>query len=93
MNWKKIIPIFVVGALAVTTLFGVAAYKVAYAQSATPATPSTTAPTNNGVGHPGFVSVTSDNLAKALGITTAELTTAYQKASDEALTQAVSKGL
>lgn len=100
MNMKKSVTFLLVGALAVTAVFGAIAYRSANAQAVTPTAPSTTttAPANTGAapigrGHGMEGGVTSQNLATALGITTDQLSTAYTKANSDALAQAVKAGL
>lgn len=89
---KKTIAILVVGALAITAGFGAFVYR--NAQAAVAQSSGSIIQTNYGIGGgPGRGGATNDNLANALGITTAQLNTAYQKATSDALTQAVSKGL
>ncbi len=92
MNKRKVIPILVVGALALASLFGVIAYRSANAQSSTPTSPNNTGPGQ--APHPGFGGGYSDeDLANALGITADDLNTAVQKANSAALDQAVQAGL
>ncbi len=95
MNMKKTFGFLAVGALALVTGLGVIGYRTV--QAAAPQA-STAVQASYGIGMgPGFRGgaggVTDANLASALGISTTDLTTAYSKATDAALTQAVSKGL
>ncbi len=98
MHHKRTITILIVGALAVTLAVGAVAYHTVLA--ATPTTTSAISPNisstltmywfgGNGM-NGGY---TSEELAKALGITVDALNTAYQNAYSSALKQAVSDGL
>jgi hypothetical protein len=90
MTKTKLIPLLVLGALAVVSVLGFATYRTVQAQSPTP-----TAPVAPAAGtHMEFKGGTSDqDLATALGITVEKLQAAYKAANAEALKQAVSKGL
>ena len=90
---RTLISILTLGALLTAVLIGAAVYH-----SASAAAPTTAAFTYNGNAFNGFgrgfgSSYTNEDLANALGITVDQLTAAYQKAYDAALTQAVEKGL
>ncbi len=96
MNNRKLIPILMVGALAIASLFGVIAYRSANAQSSTPTAPNGTNPGQPP--YPGFDrglggGTSNSDLANALGITVDDLNTAIQKANSAALDQAVQAGL
>lgn len=108
MTRKKIIPILTVIALGAAAVAGVFGYRAVYAQAATPTatapaqsgqssgTSGTTAqPLQPGLDKHGPMGdqVSNTDLAAALGITTDQLTAAYQTANTEALKQAVAKGL
>ncbi len=99
MNRRKVGTIAALGALVVAMAFGAVAYM-----SAKAAAPNSIANLNTGNpamnqgfrggGRGGFEgSYTNAELATALGISTTDLSTATQKASDAGLAQAVSKGL
>ncbi len=93
MKRKILIPIFVIGALAVATAFGVVAYGSA--RAATAKARSAALSGNLFAGYEKGFGGGPDNqyLADALGITVDELNTARQKANDAALDQAVQAGL
>lgn len=107
MSLKKLIPLFVVGLLALAAVFGVVAYKTVFAQTpsptqsspgtaATPAAPASPAQPNNGKGfgfHHAEFGVTDQDVATALGIDVTKLQAAYQTATADALKQAVSAGV
>lgn len=109
MARKKIIPILTAVALGAAAVAGVFGYRAVYAQAATPTAtapaqsgqPGTTTggtatqPGKPGMDRRGFPGDEASNtgLAAALGITTDQLTAAYQTANTEALKQAVAKGL
>jgi hypothetical protein len=87
MAKNKLIPLLVLGAMAVVSVLGFATYRTVQAQSPTPTVPPA------GM-HMGFKGGASDqDLATALGITVDKLQAAYKAANTEALKQAVSKGL
>ena len=90
---KKLIPILVVSVLALAGVFGAFTYRSVYAQDATPTPETSTTPALPGPGKEFRGGVTNEGLAAALGITTAELDSAYQAAATEALKQAVEAGL
>lgn len=100
---KKVLALLVTSALVVVGVFGAMTYRAVYAQSATPTAtaPSTQAQPlqpGQGRGGPGGRDgmrggYTDADLAKALGITTDQLTAAEKTANTEALAQAVSQGL
>ncbi len=98
MKDKRMIIMLVVGALAVTTVFGSLAYQTVLA--ATPTTTSTgTTSTTSQIGEGwqggkgGMEGYNNQDLATALGITIDELNSAYQNAYSAALKDAVSQGL
>lgn len=98
MKTKKTIILLVVGALAVTAVFGAVAYRSVLAATPTTTTTGRTGTTSQvgpgwegGKGmHGGY---TNQQLADALGITVDALNTAFQNAYSAALKDAVSKGL
>jgi hypothetical protein len=104
---KKIITGVVAGVMAVVAIFGAFTYRSVFAQAATPtpAVPAQKQGQANQNGLPGrgefgkgvrggdALGVSDQNLAAALGITTDQLTAAYQSANAEMLKEAVSKGL
>lgn len=97
MEKKKLATILVGGALTLVTIFGAVTYQVVNAQASTP-TPNTPA-TTTGSTQPGFGrgmregGYSEQGLATALGISLADLQTAEQTATTEALKEAVSAGL
>ena len=101
MNIRKIVAVLLVGAIALASILGVAAYTIARAQEGTPsANPEATTPGittmekgffHGGHGLPGGVD--NEELAAALGITVDQLNTAYQNAFNAGIDQAVAKGL
>ena len=93
MNFKKVFPILLVGALVVAAVAGVFGYRSVQAAAAAVNTLNINlAGLNNGGGMKGG-GVSDQNLADALGIPLDKLTAAYTTARDEALKQAVEKGL
>jgi hypothetical protein len=96
MSRKVLVSILVVGALAIASVIGVAAYQTT--KAASPVLSGLTGGFASGLAHNGIGrgpggGVADEDLATALGITTDELTAAYQAASAAALTQAVEQGL
>ena len=95
MQHKKTIFVFVLGALAIATIFGAVAIRSVLA--ATPTTVSTSTSTQAnlgwGIGKGPNEGYTNEDLANALGISTDTLNTAYQTAYAAALKEAVSQGL
>lgn len=97
MKMKLTVSVVLVAALAVAAVFGLSAYRSAFAQSATPAAPSTNGqnqanPVKPGGPGRGFDDANNTYLAQALGITTDQLSTAYQTAYQAALDAAVKAG-
>ena len=93
MNLKRSIPIFIVGALALAAAIGIVANRSVQA-----AVPVMTASSARITAHMGFGrgfggGYDNEDLANALGISTDELTAAYQGATEAALDQAVEAGL
>ncbi|HLE52774.1 MAG TPA: hypothetical protein VI755_11965 [Anaerolineales bacterium] len=90
MSRNKLISIVMLGALAVAAVFGVVAYR-----SANAAAPAAITPIVNGYAHfdRGIGGYNNEDLADALGVSVDALNTAYQKATDAALDQAVEDGL
>lgn len=109
MNKKRIIPILIIGMLAVIAVLGTSAFRsgsslAAPLQTATPSdptsdastdqsTPSTGTRQSRGGDLKGSGGSSNEDLAAALGITVDELSTAYQTANQAALTKAVEAGL
>lgn len=99
MRLKKVLPFLAISVLSVAAVFGVAAYQNVSAQApeptqTAPATPAT--PQQSEKGH-GWVDgkageSTDQYLADALGVTTDQLSAAYQAATTEALKLAVADG-
>ncbi len=98
MGLKKILPFLAISVLSAAAVFGVVTYQKVSAQTpdptATPTAPATTPQTQKG---PGFMGgkvgeATDQYLADALGITTTQLSAAYQTATTAALKQAVADG-
>ena len=103
MRFKKLLPLFVIGAIAIAGFLGVAAYQPVAAQATTPtpAAPSTqTKPANPGtaqqdLGGKGGIrgGYSEQDLATALGIDLTTLQAAEKTAQADALKQAVTAGL
>lgn len=102
MSRKVLVSLLVVGALTIATVVGVAAYQTS--QAASPALPSAAGGRGGfntdvagGFNHGGIDGprggATDEYLAQALGITTDELSAAYQEASAAAIAKAVEDGL
>lgn len=95
MSFKKILPVFAIGAVVVAAIFGAVSYRnvsaAAPAASSAQAALPVTADFNRGPGQRGGAS--DAELAAALGIDTAKLQAAYTTATAEALKQAVAEGL
>jgi hypothetical protein len=93
MNRKVLISILAVSVLAIASVSGVLLYRTASAAASTsiPLIGNQTGRGGPGRGLDG--GATNEQLASALGITVDQLTTAYQKANDAALAQAVTDGL
>ncbi len=93
MTNKKVLPLIVLGAIALVVTAGVLSYQAVRAQSPT-ATPAATQPDAKG-GRGGLPDKgqREQNLATALGISLEKLQAAEQTAVSEALKQAVDKGL
>jgi hypothetical protein len=99
MGLKKILPFLAISVLSVAAVFGVVTYQKVSAQAPEPTPTATTTPTQPQQSQkgPGFMGgkvgeATDQYLADALGITTDQLSTAYQTATTEALKQAVADG-
>jgi hypothetical protein len=92
MKGKRLVPFLVIGALLITSIAGLAAYKTV--QAATP-TPAATSAAGSTLGHGAFghFGVTDQQLATALGIDVTALQSAYTTATNDVLAQAVSDGL
>lgn len=86
MKRTTIITILVLSAVGLAVILGGVAYRAANAAALA------SAPQGDGRCGPGW-SVSDEYLADALGISVEELNTAYQKANESALKQAVEKGL
>ena len=104
MSRKVLVSLLVVGALAITSVVGVAAYQTSQAVSpalrsaATALSGSFNGDFAIGYNHLGMGGsrdggAADEYLAQALGITTDELSAAYQKASAAAIAKAVEDGL
>lgn len=102
MTRKKLFPLLIAGTLVAVAIFGAITFRTVQAQATTPtpAAPSQPNTLPNNQQRPGKVfrggergGYTNQDLADALGITVEQLQTAQQAAVDEALKQAVSKGL
>jgi hypothetical protein len=103
MSRKVLVSLLVVGALAIATVVGVAAYQTSQAASAVlPVLAAGRGDFNSdiasGFNHggkdgPRDGGAADEYLAQALGITTDELNTAYQEASKAAIAKAVEDGL
>jgi hypothetical protein len=100
MKPKKLIVIVTMGALAIATAFGAVLYRGVKAAEPAQSWAAQTANTNTTSGNPGKGfgdgmrgGYTSQDLATALGITTDQLSAAYQTANQAALKQAVDQGL
>ncbi len=95
MKHKKLISILSLGALAIATVFGAMLYRTAKAAGSDQAASANTSAANPGKGFGGGARTGYNNqdLATALGISLDELKTAYQKANQAALKQAVDQGL
>jgi hypothetical protein len=91
MNLKKLVPTVLVGILALTAVFGIAANQPVQASSSAAAAVTTQANVALGRGVQGDVNETE--LAAALGVTAEQLSAARTTANAEALKQAVAKGL
>jgi hypothetical protein len=105
ISFKKVLPLFVVAAVAFVGVLGASTYQWVHAQAATP-TPSapaaqgnsqSTAPANPGKGARGGMEgmrggYTQQQLADALGIDLTKLQAAEKSAQAEALKQAVAAG-
>ena len=94
MNKKVLVNVLVVGALTIAGVIGVAAYQTT--QAAAPALNGVASGLSHdgigrGPGGPG--GATDEYLANALGITTDELSAAYEQASAAAIAKAVEAGL
>lgn len=91
MSKKVLVNLLVVAALTIAGVIGVAAYQTS--QAAAPAQGGVASPlSHDGIGRgPGGAS--DEYLANALGITTDELSAAYEKASAAAIAKAVEEGL
>jgi transcriptional regulator with XRE-family HTH domain len=91
MSKKVLVNLLVIAALTIAGVVGVAAYQTS--QAAAPALSGVASGLNHdGLGR-GPGGATDEYLAEALGITTDELSAAYEKASAAAIAQAVEKGL
>jgi len=95
MSRKVLVSLLVVGALAIATVVGVAAYQTT--QAAAPALSGVASGlahggAGRGPGGPGD-GVADEDLANALSITTDELTAAYEEATSAAIEQALEAGL
>jgi len=96
----KLVLSVLAGVMALTAVFGAVTYQV-YAQAPTPTAPAQSAGSGPGQFQPGpgrggrggHLGFSNADLASALGITTDQLTAAYNTANAEALKQAVSQGL
>ena len=95
MNRKKLISILSLGALAIAAVFGAVLYRTAKAAGPVQTTNASTGAANlgKGFGEGARGGYNNQDLAAALGITVDELNTAYQKANQAALKQAVDQGL
>jgi hypothetical protein len=100
MDRKKLVPWFVIGALALAVVTGVTIFRNVQASTlpaqAVNAVSGSIANLDFGRGGPGGGdngNVTNQQLATALGIDVAKLTAAQTTATDQALAQAVTKGL
>ena len=96
MRLKKILPFIAISVLSAAAVFGVVTYQKVSAQAPTPTptAPATQAKPEWSEKGPGFMGgeATNQYLADALGITTDQLSAAYQSATTEALKQAVADG-
>jgi hypothetical protein len=91
MSKKVLINLLVIAALTIAGVVGVAAYQTS--QAAAPVQGGVASGlTHDGIGR-GPGGAADENLAAALGITTDELSAAYEEASAAAITQAVEQGL
>jgi hypothetical protein len=90
---KKIFSIIAGGALVLVSVFGAATYQIVKAQVAATATPAASAPAQTAPGRGMGVRYSDADLATALNITAAQLKTAQQTATTEAIKQAVAAGL
>jgi hypothetical protein len=99
MTRKKIVTMILLGALVTAVAVGAAVYRSVVAASPTPSAPANNGapPSDRGFGggmKGGFAGgYTNEDLATALGITVDELNTAYQNANTAALRRAVEQGL
>jgi hypothetical protein len=104
MSRKILVSLLVLGALAVATVVGVAAYQTSQAAGPVLRSASLVVPggfnsdISNGFNHGGEKGPrdggpADEYLAQALGITTDELTAAYEKAGAAAIAKAVEEGL
>lgn len=93
MNRKVLVSVLVVSVLAIASVSGVMLYRSASAAASTSTPPTGNDPGRGGMGKGFKGGASNEELASALGITVDELTAAYQKANDAALTQAVTDGL
>ncbi len=90
MKGKKLVPLIAIGALVITAIAGLTAYRnVQAASTSTGTTTSATLPFGHGRG----AGVTDQQLATALGIDVTALQSAYTTATNDVLAQAVSSGL
>jgi hypothetical protein len=91
MSKKVLINLLVIAALTIAGVVGVAAYQTT--RAAAPAQGGVASGlTHDGIGR-GPDGASDEDLANALGITTDELSAAYEKAGAAAIAQAVEKGL
>lgn len=91
MSKKVLVNMLVIGALTIAGVVGVAAYQTS--QAAAPAQGGVASGlSHDGIGR-GPGGATDEGLANALGITTDELSAAYEKASAAAIAKAVEDGL
>jgi hypothetical protein len=90
---KNLITVIALGALAVAVAFGAVAYHSATASAPTAAASANTSALPMGKGGMRGGGYTEEQLAAALGITTDELTAAYQAAREAAIQQALDQGL
>jgi polyhydroxyalkanoate synthesis regulator phasin len=102
---NRFFPLLAIAAIVIVSVWGAITYRTVFAQGTTPTStpiaPGTpgngSAPAGKGMqgmrGGPMVGGYTDQNLADVLGITVDKLQAAYKTATDEALKEAVSKGL
>ncbi len=91
MKGKKLVPLIAIGALVITAIAGLTAYRTVQAADTSTGTSANSAALP--FGHGRGAGVTDQQLATALGIDVTALQSAYTTATDDVLAQAVSSGM